>query len=302
MNILIAGANGYIGSKLYVKLKPEYSVTTIDHNQASNTKQSIKLNLTDVNQVKLFADNCVHFNILIFLVGLAHAKGKGKDLPEFRKINYQTLVNLLSAFERNNKIPEKIIFASTISVYGEKYNQNIYNEDIVPKPFTPYASTKVEAEQYLFQNFSSRSWILRFAPVYSPDFFLNVDRRTKIGGIYYKTGNGLCKLSLCNIENITTSVEEIIKGKIPPGFYNISDPAEYTYVDLLTCMNAVKVVRVPMLAVIILYRLGTFFNITFIKENTVKLITNNIFPSNKIRSYIELKSTIYDVKNLHTRV
>ena len=85
-----------------------------------------KLDLTDIVQVKRYAEMSDKFDVLIFLVGLAHAKGKGKDLLAFKKINYQTLVNLLSALENNNKIPHKIIFSSTISIYGEKYHQSIF--------------------------------------------------------------------------------------------------------------------------------------------------------------------------------
>ena len=89
-------------------------------------------------------------------MGLAHAKGKGKDLPEFKKVNYQTLVNLLSALAENNKVPDKIIFASTISVYGEKYHQRIYDEEFEQTPFSPYAITKLEAEQHLLKKYSIR--------------------------------------------------------------------------------------------------------------------------------------------------
>jgi nucleoside-diphosphate-sugar epimerase len=103
--ILLTGSNGFIGSNLFHQLKEHTSVTCIDYSSGSTEKDFINLDLTDINQVKDFAYNCAHFDVLIFLVGLAHAKGKGKELPEFKKINYQTLVNLLSALENNNKIP-----------------------------------------------------------------------------------------------------------------------------------------------------------------------------------------------------
>ena len=86
------------------------------------------MDFTDTEQVNQFAENCDQFDILIFLVGLAHAKGKGRNYPEFKKINFQTLINLLSKLDEKNKLPEKIIFASTISVYGEKINQNIQRQ------------------------------------------------------------------------------------------------------------------------------------------------------------------------------
>ncbi len=296
MKILLVGGQGYIGSYLFSQLEEQASVTSIDYGPGSAEKDFINLNLTEIDKVIDFADNCDHFDILIFLVGLAHAKGKGKDLPEFNKINYQTLVNLLSALDNKNKIPKKIIFSSTISVYGEKYHQSIYTEDSVKKPFSPYAVTKLEAEQYLLDNFAEKSWILRFAPVYGPNFMLNINRRTQIGGMFYRVGKELRKLSLCNIKNIGAVVEAIIKDKVPVGIYNLSDPIAYSYNDLLEWSNAGKVIRIPQFTVTMLYYLGKLFNSTFLKENSVKLISDNIFPSDKIRSYINLPATINDVQ------
>ena len=299
MKALIAGGNGYIGSHLYSILEKQASVASIDYGNCTTEKDFINLDLTNIDKVIDFAANCDHFDVLIFLVGLAHAKGKGKDLPEFKKLNYQTLVNLLSALENNNKIPHKIIFSSTISIYGEKYNQSIYTEDSGKMPFSPYAVTKLEAEQYLLDNYADKSWILRFAPVYSSDFLLNINRRIRMGSKFYRVGKGSRKLSLCNIENIRVAVEAIIKDKVPAGIYNLSDPKEYTYDELLKWQKSSWVLPVPAFSVRLLYYLGKFFNSPFLKENTVKLISDNIFPSEKICSHIDLPATINDVQFDH---
>ena len=144
--ILIAGGQGYIGSYLYTQLKEQATVTSIDYGNAPAEKDFISLDHTDTIKVNEFADKCPQFSVLIFLVGLAHTKGRGKDLPEFKDVNYQTLVNLLSSLDKQNKIPQKIIFASTISVYCERYNQSIYLENLMSHPFSPYALTKLQAE------------------------------------------------------------------------------------------------------------------------------------------------------------
>ena len=294
--ILIAGGNGFIGSHLYYQLKEQASVVSLDYSNNLTEKDFFNLDLTDINGVNNFADNYNHFDVLIYLVGLAHAKGKGKDLPEYENVNYKTLVNLLSALENHNKLPKSIIFASTISVYGERYNQNEYTESLGPNPYSPYAVTKLQAEQYLLENWKERTWILRFSPVYSPKFLLNINRRTKLRKNYYKVGNGNRKLSLCNIENIQVAVENIINGTVPADVYNISDPQSYSYTDLLKHQGASGVLRIPAFAIRLLYVLGKMTNNIFLKENSVKLITDNIFPSDKIRSYVDLPSTINDVK------
>ena len=297
--VLVTGATGIIGSFLYSYLEEQAITTSISFSQGSIDNNYTKLDLTDIGKIDEFVKNCSKFDTLIFLVGLAHAKGKRKDLAEFRRLNYQTLVNLLSLLKKNNKVPIKIIFASTIAVYGEKYHQSIYGEDSSTKPFSPYAITKLDGEQYLLDKYADKSWILRFAPVYSSDFLLNINRRSRMGGKFYRVGKGDKKLSLCNIENIGVAVEAIIKDKVPTGIYNLSDPKEYTYDELLRWRKANWVLTIPVFAVKLLYYLGKFINSTFLKENTVKLISDNIFPSEKICSHIDLSATINDVQLKH---
>lgn len=294
-SILLVGAKGYIGSHLFSQLERKASISSVDYVNDHTVNDFINLDLTDSKQVNNFAENCNYFHILIFLVGLAHAKGRGKDLLEFKKVNYETIANLISALENNNKVPNKIIFSSTISVYGEKYHQNIYTEDSPINPFSPYAITKLQAEKILLEKFADKSWILRFAPVYSSDFLLNINRRTRIGSIPYRVGKGLRRFSLCNIENIGNVVEAIIKGKIPEGVYNLSDPTEYTYNELLKRQKVNWFLPIPMFLVKLLYYVGKLINNTFLKENTVKLISDNIFSSKKIRSHINFQATIKNI-------
>jgi nucleoside-diphosphate-sugar epimerase len=243
------------------------------------------IDLIQEADVENFADKSPKCDALIFLVGLAHKKGKGQEIDEFRRINKQTLINLLLTLDKKNKLPKKIIFASTISVYGEKINQNTYHEDSEKTPFSPYAVTKLETEEYLQNNYGTQSWILRFAPVYAPDFQLNINRRTKSGGYFYKVGDGKKKLSLCNLENIGFAVQGIIEDKVPSGIYNISDENEYSYNDLLKYVNAKWVISVPKVIVKGLYYVGKVMNNIFLKENATKLISDNIFPSVKIREF-----------------
>jgi nucleoside-diphosphate-sugar epimerase len=295
--ILLAGANGNIGSFIFEKLNKEYAITRVDYTQGILGDNYFSLDLTNELEVSTFSKTSPKHNALIFLVGLAHKKGKGQEFEEFRRINKQTLVNLLSALEVQGKLPNKIIFSSTISVYGEKMNKNIYNEDSDKNPFSPYAVTKLEAEEFLLKNYGAQTWILRFSPVYASDFQLNINRRTRAGSLFYKVGNGSKKLSLCNLENIGAVVQDILKEKVPAGVYNISDEIEYSYNDLLNHVNAKWIVRIPAFIVNGLYYIGKMVKNIFLKENATKLLSDNIFPSDKIQTYINLPATLDDCIN-----
>ena len=173
-------------------------------------------------------------------------------------------------------------------------NQDIYHEESAKEPFSPYAVTKLEAEEFLLKNYETQSWILRFSPVYAPDFQLNIKRRTRIFSSFYRVGDGKKKLSLCNLENIGLVIQGILEGEISAGIYNISDETKYSYNDLLNSMNAKWVLPVPFFLVKGLYYLGRLVGNIFLKENAIKLISDNVFPSNKIRRYIGLPSRLND--------
>jgi len=292
--LLVAGADGMIGQSLVADLSSRYSLTTTGF----YTKEPEITYIGDLSQ-KEFTDDvaamCNKPKVLVFLIGLAHKKGKDADYRLFEKVNFITLVNLIEALQEHNKLPEKIIFASSVSVYGERREIMVYNENTETQPFSPYAVTKLKAEKYLVENYPEISWVLRFAPVYSKDFMLNIVRRTKIGPFHYKVGNGKSQLSLCSLKNIHTAIERIISGGVPVGIYNLSDQNNYTYNDILKYVNTNLVFRVPIVLPQLAYYFGLFSNNIFVRENSLKLIKDNVFPSSKIRNHINLPYKLKDI-------
>ena len=292
--LLIAGSDGYIGYNMVRYLSQDYELSTIGFYE--NKKEStFNGNLAYPAFVDTVVSKCPAPNVLIFLVGLAHKKGKGAELDLYESVNYKTLVNLLNGLEKENKLPGKIIFASTISVYGERHDISEYNENIQPEPFSPYALTKLKAEEHLFEKYPERSWILRFAPVYSQDFLLNIERRVKIGSYFYRVGNGESKLSLCNLKNIPNAIDSVINDKVPAGIYNLSDHRDYTYNDLIEFMGGSKVLRFPRFIIKIPYLFGKLTGNIFLKENSLKLLKDNTFPSTKIRQFVNIPYGLTDL-------
>ena len=290
MEILIAGHSGVIGSSLYKYLTNPNSFKNLNETINIIGLDSKNLDLTNESKIEQFISTYEKFDILIYLVALAHSKGNKNDFFIHEEINYKTLINTIRVLKRYDKIPQKIIYTSTISVYGERIDQEYYNEDLLPRPFSPYAKSKYKAENFLFKYYKNKTWILRLAPVYSKDFLLNINRRTKIGLLNYKVGYGNKKLSLCNIKNIHKVVSNVITGNIPPDIYNVSDKIYYTY-NILIGGNK-PVLRIPRFTIWILYFLGKGFKNIFIIENSVKLLTNNIFPSNKLSKFVKLNAKL----------
>ena len=285
--VLLFGSGGIIGRYLAEKLSTDFLVTKISRKYRRN-KVDYSIDLLNIDQINKFVKQCGEFDCIIYLVGLAHKSERKNTFSDYNKINFLTLKNLLSSLERYNKVPPQIIFASTISVYGDNMKKTHYVEESSTLPKTFYASTKLQAEDYLKKNYLKQSWILRFAPVYSKHISFNIDRRIKIFNLPFKVGSGFAKLSLCHINNIETAVESIIKGITPYGIYNISDPIDYNY-KLLHNNNKTKfLITFPVFIINILYVIAKYFNSYRIQELSIKLITDNIYSSEKIRKFVRL--------------
>ena len=75
-SILLAGANGNIGSFIFKKLNEEYAITRLSYTQGILGDNYFALDLTNELEVSTFSKNTPKHYALIFLVGLAHKKGR----------------------------------------------------------------------------------------------------------------------------------------------------------------------------------------------------------------------------------
>ena len=287
--ILICGSSGNIGSFLFENLKHKYLV--LGTSNSPNSKY-FQIDLLDKSQIKKSLCDLGSIDTLIFTVGLAHSKGKNKDYKNFEEVNLITLKNILLSLRELNNSPEKIIFTSTISVYGEKLDSTYYFEYDRLNPSSPYAITKKKAEFFLLEHYPEKCWILRLSPVYSTDFELNLVRRVKIGRFFFKIGDGNKKLSLCNVKNIKHITEEIIDDNIPNGVYNVSDNINYSYNNILSYYSPHIIIKIPYLLVKLLYIFSKIFSIRSLKENSIKLLSDNIYPSDKIEKFVKLNEKL----------
>lgn len=286
LKVGLFGATGNIGLELHDYLNKKYSVIPFGSKNSKDLSNLVVLDLKNAKEVHNFIKETDYINIFIYLVGLAHTKGTKSNKNKFDQINSQTLFNLLNACKMENKVPQKIIFASTISVYGESLNDKYYPESKICKPRTPYSKTKLNSENFLINNFKKKTWVLRLAPVYSTKFCLNINRRIKLFSLNYKVGDGECKLSMCNMQNISYTTDAIIENRLPFGIYNLSDKKTYTYNDLINFKSTYLLIKIPKLFFKIIYYFGKVFQIPFLIENSIKLISDNTYPSNKLRKYI----------------
>lgn len=169
-NFLVTGAAGFIGSSLAKKLiKEGNQVVTID-NLSTGFKDAIpsgvvfyKGNCYDDSIIKKLESH--RFNAIFHIAGQSSGEISFDDPVYDLKSNTQSTLQLIKlALKIECK---KFIYASTMSVYGDKPKRPISEKDNV-KPKSLYAVGKLASENYMriFQKYGLQTTALRLFNVY----------------------------------------------------------------------------------------------------------------------------------------
>lgn len=174
---LVTGAAGFIGSKIAKKLIEDgHSVVTID-NLSTGYKENIPMG------VKFYHGDCQDINIISQLTNFSfdaifHIAGQSSGEISFDDPVYDLQTNAQSTLILLKLASimgcKKFIYASTMSVYGDKPDKPVKeNSILLPKSF--YGVGKIASEQYLrlFQQYGIITTALRLFNVYGPGQNMN---------------------------------------------------------------------------------------------------------------------------------
>ncbi len=215
--ILLSGASGFIGHVCLEYLTTlNFKIDTLGITQ----NDSIYCNLADsVPEISKDYDWVIH------LAGKAHFYPKSeKESNEFYQINLGGTINLIKGLEKSQKLPEAIIFISTVAVYGLDSGEDI-NEDYPLSGKTPYADSKIQAEKYLQEwclKNQIRLGILRPPLVAgkNPPGNLRVMINMIKKGMYFSIGKSGARKSLVMVDDIAKIIPALAERG---GIYNICD-------------------------------------------------------------------------------
>jgi len=160
--ILIAGADGYIGSNLRQKLQNDnnYDIYASTLNQSKKEK-TYKLDITSAKAV-LDIVKKVHPEIIIHTVGISSLAQCEEDQKNAQRVNIDGTKNLIRAIEKVNPNIKLVFMSSDYIFDGEKGN---YKESDITNPKTYYGKTKAISENDI-QNELKNYIICRTANVY----------------------------------------------------------------------------------------------------------------------------------------
>ena len=224
MKLLFTGASGFLGNTVYPLLSEYYEVSTI----GLALEDDYTLNLAQ--EIPILKEK---YDIVFHAAGKAHSVPKDEvEKQSFFNVNLQGTKNLCKAFE-NNGIPKAFIFVSTVAVYGCDCGENI-TEDHPLNGMTPYALSKIQAEQYL-QEWCNKHHvtlgIIRPSLIAGPNPPGNLG--AMINGIrngkYFSIAGGRARKSVLMVQDIANLIPLLAeKG----GIYNVCDTYQPTFREL----------------------------------------------------------------------
>ncbi|MDA9757216.1 SDR family oxidoreductase [Acidimicrobiaceae bacterium] len=142
MKILVVGGAGYVGGGIVDKLSQEHEVTVYDSLiYETSYRKKVNFILGDIRDTTKINNILNGFDVVVWLAALV-GDGACAINPDLTyEINSESVKNLVENFDK------RIIFLSTCSVYGAQ--DGVLTEDSGTNPLSEYASSKLQAEEYL---------------------------------------------------------------------------------------------------------------------------------------------------------
>ena len=222
--LLFTGGTGFLGKNVMPLLQKDYEVTTC----GITPEDMIQANLA-----KMVPELPQQYDIVLHAAGKAHVVPKSEEEKQlFFDINYQGTVNLCKALEQVG-VPKALVFISTVAVYGCEYGDMITEEHPLDGD-TPYAKSKIMAEEYLTKWCSEHGVVLG---ILRPSLLAGKNAPGNLGamvngvrkGFYMNIAGGKVIKSVLMAEDIARILPLVAeKG----GVYNVCDTRQPSFGEL----------------------------------------------------------------------
>ena len=237
MNILLTGANGFLGEIIMSKLSNEHQIITLSRNHG---EYQISLDC----QIPKFAQA---FDLVIHAAGKAHSIPKTQEeKKQFYDVNVLGTQNLLQGLEASG-VPKQFVFIGSVSVYGQEHGLNI-TEDFPLEAIDAYGLSKIEAEglvQEWCKQHNVVCTILRLPLLVGTNPPGNLGAMIKgiARGYYFNIGGGKSEKSMVLAEDVAAFIPKIANIG---GTYNLTDGYHPSFFEL-SCVIAKQLGKsVPM--------------------------------------------------------
>jgi UDP-glucose 4-epimerase len=243
---LITGATGVIGPAVAWALRDAgYRIRIFSRRKPNQglLPSDAELFLGDITDPVTIAPAIQEVSLVVHLAGLLHIIDPAESLREsYRRINVAGTANVIAA--ANRVAAERVVFSSTIAVYGESRHQ-ILNEDSATNPETLYAETKLDAEKIVLgakrADGKPLGTVLRLAAVYGGRVKGNY--RRLVSSLAHKRfipiGSGSNRRTLVHSQDVARAVALVARQESAAGkIYNVTDGQLHTLSEIISAICA----------------------------------------------------------------
>ena len=225
-NIIITGASGFLGAKIYNYFNSNNFVSSIGRSSNNDFVCDLSTN------IPVFSST--FFDIVIHCAGKAHSVPRTqKEVNEFNEVNFIGTKNLIKGIDSTSKLPKSFIFISSVAVYGLDEGILI-KEQNVANPKTPYGISKKLAEDYIIAWGKKKNvkiciirapLIIGKSPLGNLKFMIDNIK----SGRYLNIDNGQARKSMVLAEDIISFIPVLIENE---GIYNLTDGYHPSFFEL----------------------------------------------------------------------
>lgn len=242
VSVLVAGASGFIGSRLFNALEREGGdVVALVRN---NGGQSIRARIGDLTQPHTLETACAGVDTLYHCAGFAHAWAGDEARLSARHwaVNFEGTRNLFEAAGRAGV--RRAVFLSSVKAMGEPGDRCV-DEDWPVEPMTAYGQAKRAAEEAVLSaghRYGMHVVNLRLAMVYGPGGRGNLERMAAMirRGFFPalpETGN---RRSLVHVDDVVAAVCLVAEAAAAAGrTYIVADERAYSGQELYAALRSV---------------------------------------------------------------
>lgn len=219
--LLFTGGTGFLGKNVMPLLKERYDVTTCGITPDDMIKANFVSDIPELPE---------KYDIVLHACGKAHVVPKtDAEKKAFFDVNYQGTVNLCKGLEKVG-LPKALVFISTVAVYGCDFGDMI-TEDHSLDGETPYAKSKIMAEEYLTEWCNNHNVVLG---ILRPSLLAGKNAPGNLGsmvkgvkkGYYMNIAGGKVIKSILMADDIARILPLVAeKG----GVYNVCDTFQPTF-------------------------------------------------------------------------
>ncbi len=239
-NILLVGGSGYLGNHL----RNVISNYNLFFTSTTGRENSIQLDFSDTktfDNIKTQSNYDCIFILASSLLGLGTTELKN----EYIQLDTLGLSNFLQ-FVNENKLTEKIIYTSSMTVYGTD-NVLPVKEDGVLNPLSTYGLSKVLGETILkfhCQSTTTKGVVLRIPGIYGGNrtsgFIYNTAQKCKKNESIAIDSSSLGYWETIHINDLSVSINEFIQNYDWKNNFNIFNISYGTKTDFIDCASIIK--------------------------------------------------------------